>query len=70
MRLTRGERWALLCYALVVLGFMPPVISWVNRVEPLVLGVPFFYAWAGIMTLATSGLMTIAFFLRERLDRK
>jgi hypothetical protein len=70
VKLTRGERWALVFYALVVLGFMPPVIVWANRVEPFVLGLPFFVFWIGLVTLLTSGLMTLAFVVKDRVDRR
>jgi hypothetical protein len=69
VRLSRGERWGLLFYALVLAGFMPPVAGWANRVEPFVAGLPFFVFWIGLMTLATTALMSIAFLVKERLDR-
>jgi hypothetical protein len=70
VKLTRGERWALLFYATTLAGFMPPVIVWANRVEPFVLGVPFFFFWVGLMTLGTSLLMTVAHAVKTRLDRR
>ena len=69
LKLSRGERWALLFYAVVVAGFMPPAIGWANRVEPFVLELPFFVFWIGLMTLLTSVLMTVAFIVKERVDR-
>lgn len=68
MRLTRGERRALICYALVLLGFLPPVTLLVNRVHPRVFGIPFLVFWTGLMVLATSGLMTLALILVGRED--
>ncbi len=70
MQLSRGERWAIVLYAIVVAGFMPPVIVWANRVEPFVAGLPFFFFWIGLMTLLTSVLMTLAFVIQERVDRR
>jgi hypothetical protein len=70
VKLSRGERWALPFYALAVAGFMPPVVGWANRVEPYVLGLPFFFFWIGLMTLSTSLLMTLAYAVKKRIDRQ
>ena len=37
MRLTRGEKLALLCLLPIVIGFLPPVTGWVAAVEARVL---------------------------------
>jgi hypothetical protein len=69
MRLTRGERWALACYSIVIVGFMPPVIVWANSVEARVLGLPFLLFWAALMVLVTAVMMTLAYWVKDRLDR-
>lgn len=69
MKLTRGERWALVCYAVVLVGFMPPVIVWANGVEARVLGLPFLLFWAATMVLVTAVMMTVAFWVKGRIDR-
>jgi hypothetical protein len=70
MRLTRGEKRALVCYALVVVGFMPPVFSWAAGVETRVLGLPFPLFWAGMMVLLTATVMSLAFAIKDRSDRQ
>ena len=69
MKLSRGERWALLCYAVVLVGFMPPVIVWANGVEGRVLGMPFLLFWAALMVLVTAAMMSLAFVIKNRIDR-
>jgi len=69
MRLTRGERWALACYLVVVAGFMPPVTLWANGVHARVLGMPFLLFWTAAMVLATALLMTLALAIKDRIDR-
>lgn len=67
MNLTRGERWALLCYAVVVLGFIPGV--WVaSAVKATVLGFPFPLFWAALMVVTTAVMMTVAFAVKDRID--
>lgn len=68
MRLTRGERRALICYALALAGFLPPVTFWANRIHPKILGLPFLVFWTGLMVLATAFLMSLALFLKDRED--
>ena len=70
MRLTRGERRALLCYAPVLLGFLPPVIVWIADVEATVLGLPFILFWTASMVALTAALMTLALFVVDRSDRR
>ena len=70
MKLTLGEKRALVCYALVLIGFMPPVFAWVAGVETRVLGLPFPLFWAGLMVLLTSALMSLAFVIKQRSDRR
>jgi hypothetical protein len=70
VKLSRGERWAIPFYALVVLGFMPPVIGWANRAEPFVLGIPFLLFWVGFMTVMTTVLMSLALWVQRRVDRE
>ena len=70
MKLTRGELGALACYAVVIIGFMPPVVMLANRVEPRVFGMPFLLFWIGLMVLVTSLSMTLAFWIVDRSDRR
>jgi hypothetical protein len=70
MRLTRGERRAAWLYTLVVVGLMPPVIVWANRVEPWVLDLPFFFFWIALMVVLTSVVMSVALVVQERTDRR
>jgi hypothetical protein len=70
MKLSRGERRAAWLYALVVAGVMPPAIVWANRVEPWVLGLPFLMFWVGLMTVLTTVLMSLAFVVKDRSDRR
>ena len=69
MRLTRGEWYALLCFVPVVIGFLPPVTNWAAGVESRVLGMPFLLFWNGFMVLMTAVLMTVAFAVKDRVDR-
>lgn len=68
MRLSRGERWALLCYAVVLAGFMPPVMLWVRGVDAKVLGMPFLLFWAALMVGVTAAAMSLAAVIKDRLD--
>lgn len=68
MKLTRGERRALWCYAPVLIGFMPPVFLWATEVETTVFGVPFVLFWSALMVAATAVLMTLALFIVDRSD--
>ncbi len=70
LKLTLGERRALMCYAVVLVGFLPPVIVWASGVREQVLGLPFLLFWAALMVLATSVLMTIAFYIKDWSDRE
>ncbi len=69
MKLTRGECRALICYAAVLVGFLPPVIVWASNVQARVFGLPFLLFWAALMVLSTSVLMTIAVYIKDRSDR-
>ena len=68
MKLTRGECWALLCYAVVLLGFLPGMWAAI-LFEGRVLGLPVPLLWAGGMVLLTAGAMSLAFVIKERIDR-
>jgi len=68
MRLTRGERFALLCFVPIVVGFLPPVTGWVAGVEGRVLGLPFLLFWSSLMVVATATLMSIAYAVKKRVD--
>lgn len=70
MRLTRGEKRALVCYALVLIGFMPPVFAWAAGSTERVLGLPFPLFWAGTMVLVTAISMSVAFVVKARSDRR
>jgi hypothetical protein len=70
MRLTRGEKRALVCYALVLIGFMPPVFAWAAGSSARVLGLPFPLFWAGAMVLLTAISMSVAFAIKHRSDRR
>ena len=67
---TRGEWRALACWLVVLVGFMPPVIVWVARVEWTVLGMPFLLFWIAMMVLVTAASMTLAGVIKDRSDRK
>ena len=69
MRLTRGERYALLCFLPVVIGLLPPVTGWANGIETRVLGLPFLLFWNGFMVVMTAVLMSLAFVVKDRVDR-
>lgn len=68
MQLTRGEKKSIFFLIVMILGFMPPVINGVNRIEPVVLGMPFLLFWISFMVLMTSVLMSMAYVVRERTD--
>ncbi|MDD4836785.1 MAG: DUF3311 domain-containing protein [Dethiosulfovibrio sp.] len=68
MGLSRGERKVLWCFALIVAGYMPPVLNLANRVSPVILGVPFILFWSGLMVPITTCLMTYAYIVREKED--
>jgi hypothetical protein len=68
MRLTRGEKRALAFYALVLVGFMPPVFAWAAGSSARVLGLPFPLFWAGLMVLVTAIAMSVALFVKDRSD--
>lgn len=70
MRLTRGEKAALICLFLVAAGFLPPVTTWAANVEARVLGLPFLLFWNAFMVLSTAVLMTLALVIKDRLDRR
>ncbi|MDN5319547.1 DUF3311 domain-containing protein [Thermovirga lienii] len=70
MGLTKGEKKALVFLILAILGFMPPVTIWANRVEPYVLGMPFLLFWQSFMVFVTFILMTLAYKTTERNDTK
>jgi hypothetical protein len=68
MRLTPGERLALLCFVPIVVGFLPPVTGWAAKVEARVLGLPFLIFWSSLMVVATAVLMNLAFVIKDRVD--
>jgi len=68
MRLTRGERIALLFFAPIMVGFLPPVTGWAAGVESRVLGLPFLIFWSALMVVVTAGLMSIALVVKSRVD--
>ena len=68
MRLTRGEKLALLCLLPIVIGFLPPVTGWAASVEVRVLGLPFLLFWNALMVAATALLMSVAFVIKNRVD--
>ena len=53
MRLTRGERFALLCLVPIIIGFLPPVTAWAAAVEGRFFGLPFLIFWSALMVVAT-----------------
>lgn len=70
MRLTRGEWWAMLFFLPVVIGFLPPVTSWAATQSLRPLGLPFLLFWNGAMVAATAVLMSLAFVVKNRVDRQ
>jgi hypothetical protein len=68
MRLTRGEKFALLCLLPIVIGFLPPVTAWAVAIEARVLGLPFLLFWNGLMVAAAALLMSLAFVIKNRVD--
>ncbi len=68
MNLTRGERKVLWCFVLIVGGYMPPVLNWANRVEPILFGMPFILFWSALMVPVTTAIMTYAYKVRARED--
>lgn len=70
MDLTRGEKFALLCLLPIVIGFLPPVTSWAAAVEGRVLGLPFLLFWNAMMVVATSVLMSLAFVIKNTVDKQ
>lgn len=70
MGLTKGEKKSLIFMFLAILGFMPPVTIWANRVEPYVLGMPFLLFWQGLMIFGTFICMALAYFVTEGADKK
>jgi hypothetical protein len=68
MRLTRGERIALLFLVPIVIGFLPPVTGWAAGVEGLFFGLPFLIFWSALMVIATATLMSIAYVVKKRVD--
>jgi hypothetical protein len=66
--MTRGEKLALWCLLPIVVGFLPPVTAWAASVEGRMLGLPFLLFWNSLMVLATAALMSLAFYLKRRVD--
>jgi hypothetical protein len=52
-KMVRGLMLALIC----VLAFTWPVTTLVNRIEPMVLGMPFFLFWHVLWVLITIGVL-------------
>jgi len=68
--LTKGEKKALIFMFIAIFGFMPPVTTWANRVEPFVMGMPFLLFWQGFMIFGTFICMALAYFVKEGADKK
>jgi len=68
MRLTRGEKLALWCMIPILVGLLPPVTGWAAAVETRVLGLPFLLFWNTCMVVATAVLITLALFVKDRVD--
>jgi hypothetical protein len=68
--LTKGEKKSLVFMLIAILGFMPPVTVWANRVEPFVLGMPFLLFWQSLMIFGTFVCMALAYFVTEGADKK
>ena len=68
MKLTRGERRALLCLLPVVVSFLPPVTTWAASVPTRVLGVPFLVFWNALSVAMTAFWMTLALRIVDRGD--
>ncbi|MEN8163456.1 MAG: DUF3311 domain-containing protein [Acidobacteriota bacterium] len=68
MKLTRGEKRALLCLLPIVIGFLPPVTGWAVSVDGRVLGLPFLLFWNALMVVATAALMSLALVIKTRID--
>lgn len=69
MKLTRGEWAAMLCFAPLVVWFLPPVTGWVAATGARVLGVPLLLCWNGLGVAMTAVLMTLALAVKDRIDR-
>jgi len=69
MRLTRGEWFALFLFIPVVIGFLPPVTVWAAAQTIRPLGLPFLLFWNGLMVVMTAVVMSIAFVVKDRVDR-
>ncbi|HEX6852964.1 MAG TPA: hypothetical protein VF139_16330 [Candidatus Polarisedimenticolaceae bacterium] len=69
MKLTRGERRALLCLVPVVVSFLPPVTTWAASVPTRVLGLPFLVFWNSLSVAMTAFWMTLALRIVDRSDR-
>jgi hypothetical protein len=67
--LTKGEKKSIIFMLIAILGFMPPVTIWANRVEPYVLGMPFLLFWQGLMIFGTFICMALAYFVTEGADK-
>lgn len=67
--LTKGEKKSIIFMLIAILGFMPPVTIWANRVEPYVLGMPFLLFWQGLMIFGTFVCMALAYFVTEGADK-
>jgi len=68
--LSRGEKLALWCLLPIVIGFLPPVTGWAAAVEGRVLGLPFLLFWNGMMVAATALSMSLAFVIKNRVDKR
>ena len=58
-----------------LLGFVPTIgmlggIAFANRVRPLVLGIPFLFAWIAAWVVATSLVMWLILRLDRRQERR
>ena len=68
MRLTRGEKLALWCMVPILVGLLPPVTGWAAAVESRIFGLPFLLLWNTSMVVATAVLITLALFVKDRVD--
>jgi len=68
MRMTPGERRALLCVLPSLVALLPPVTNWAAEVRARVFGIPFLVFWNASAILMTSVLTTVALHVKGRMD--
>jgi len=64
--LSSSERKVLWVLGVIYLLYLPPVTNLVNRVEPFVLGIPFFVFWQAFSILVASALLAYAYSVVSR----